>query len=76
MDTWRRGTTAGATEGGRLSACCGISMQGFHDTLVLSIAPGGLFFQEAPDSAQDGGIHGGRNSAGLRVLLAGVINTE
>ncbi len=35
-----------------------------------------VLFEEALNPAQDNGIHSGSNSAGLGVLLAGVINAE
>src|SRR5690348_17521829 len=35
-----------------------------------------LFFEEAADPVEDLGVHGGSNAAGLRVLLAGVVDPE
>jgi hypothetical protein len=37
---------------------------------------GWLFFEEAADATQDRGIHGGGDAAGLRVLLAGVVDAK
>jgi len=36
----------------------------------------GLHFKETPDSEKDFGVHGGSDAAGLRVLLARVIDGE
>lgn len=50
--------------------------QGFPTLRGLECRGTGLIFQEAPDSAQDVGIHGGSDAAGLRILLAGVVDAE
>jgi hypothetical protein len=50
--------------------------QGFPTLQELECRGVELILQEAPDSAEDCGIHGGSDAAGLRVLLAGMIDPE
>ena len=56
-----------------LSGNPAIAPQGLPDTAPREI---GLVFQKAPDAAQNGGVHGGRYTARLRILLAGVVDAE
>src|SRR5882762_7118023 len=50
--------------------------QGLPTLWELECRGTGLILQEAPDSAQDCGIHGGSDAAGLCILLAGVVDAE
>jgi hypothetical protein len=67
----------GKRPGGQLSSARG-SAAADSDTFPYAeaVVCEGLAYEEPADAAQNLGVHGGGDAAGLRVLLAGVVNAE